>query len=59
MQQMALKKKRAMCKKSCGSGGDALEEAKLGEDDGGRQKQEDPLRERVLWRQPTALSKAA
>ena len=25
----------------------------------GRQKQEDPLRERVLWRQPTALSKAA
>jgi hypothetical protein len=99
---MALKKKRAMCKKSCGSGGDAVEEVKLGEDDGGasetrrpaqgaglvvstdgfeqggvrlvadldiegqfveddggRQKQEDPLRERVLWCQPTALSKAA
>ena len=35
MQQMALKKKRAMCKKSCGSGVDAVEEVKLGEDDGG------------------------
>lgn len=35
MQQMALKKKRAMCKKSCGSGGDAVEEVKLGEGDGG------------------------
>jgi hypothetical protein len=56
---MALKKKRAMCKKSCGSGVDAVEEVRLGEDDGGRQKQEDPLRERVLWHQLTALSKAA
>ena len=44
VQQMALKKKRAMCKKSCGSGVDAVEEVKLGRMTAGRQKQRPAFR---------------